>query len=115
DVRNSASGQPINFNVSTSTNNAVGPSWLHASISTGTTPVTVSLSANLAGLAQGTYSGSVTITPITAVSNGPVTLNASATVKNGALQVTWITGQQPGQGSDQVMPLTSPSSLNGTI
>jgi len=115
DVRNSASGQPINFNVSTSTNNTVGPSWLHASISTGTTPVTVTLSANLAGLAQGTYAGSVTITPINPVSNGPVTLNATATVRNGALQVTWTTGQQPSQGTDQVMALAYPSTLNGAI
>jgi len=115
DIKNSSSVQPINFNVSTSTNNSVGPNWLHASISNGTTPASVSLSANLAGLAQGIYSGTVTITPINAVSNGPVTLNASATVRNGALQVTWTTGQQSGQGADQVMALTSPSALNGTI
>jgi len=115
DVRNSASVQPISFNVTTSTNNSVGPSWLHASVSTGTSPASVSLSANLAGLAQGTYSGSVTITPINPVSNGPVILNATATVRNGALQVTWTTGQQPSQGPDQVMALTSPSSLNGII
>ena len=115
DVRNSASVQPISFNVTTSTSNSVGPSWLHASVSTGTTPATVSLSANLAGLAQGTYAGSVTITPINPVSNGPVVLNATATVRSGALQVTWTTGQQPSQGPDQVMALTSPSALNGVI
>jgi len=115
DIKNSSSGQPINFNVSTSTGNSVGPSWLHASVTTGTTPASVSLSANLAGLAQGTYSGSVTVTPINAVSNGPQILNATATVRNGALQVTWTTGQQPGRGPDQVMALASPSSLNGAI
>jgi hypothetical protein len=115
DVRNSASVQPINFNVTTSTTNSVGPSWLHASVGTGTTPVSVALSANLAGLAQGTYAGSVTITPINPVSNGPQTLNVTATVRNGALQVTWTTGQQASQGPDQVMALTSPSALNGTI
>ncbi|HEY2843023.1 MAG TPA: hypothetical protein VGJ09_05205 [Bryobacteraceae bacterium] len=115
DIQNSSSGPPINFTVASSSSNSVGPSWLHASASTGTTPASLSLSANLSGLAQGTYSGSVTVTPTMAVSNGPQVLAVTATVKNGALQVTWTTGQQPSQGPSQVMALTSPSAVNGTI
>lgn len=115
DIRNSSSGQPINFNVSTASKNSVGPQWLYASVSTGTTPATVYLSANLAGLAQGTYTGSVTVTPTSPGSNGPQVVNVTATVKNGALQVTWTTSQQQNQGTDQPLALISPSVLNGTI
>ena len=42
-----------------------GAAWLSVTPSSGTTPRTLSVSANVAGLAAGTYSGTITVTPNT--------------------------------------------------
>jgi len=57
---------------------ATSPSWLSVSSSSGTTPATLVATANIAGMAQGSYQGSITITSGTATNSPltiPVTLN----------------------------------------
>lgn len=110
--------QPVNFTVSASTNNALGPSWLSVGSTTGTaTPsgATVPLVANLLDLAQGTYSGSVVITPTSPTANGAQTVTATVTVTSGSLAVTWSAGALLNQPSNLVMALTAPSALAGAI
>jgi hypothetical protein len=52
-------GQPAAFTLSTSTNS--GGNWLSVTPSSGTTPATLSVTANPAGLAAGVYSGAITV------------------------------------------------------
>ncbi|MFB3814850.1 MAG: beta strand repeat-containing protein [Terriglobales bacterium] len=66
----SSSGAPLNFTVSDSA------AWLSATPGSGTTPATVNVAVNPAGLAVGTYTGSVTI----ASSGGSRTVAVSLTV-----------------------------------
>ena len=79
----STDGSPIAFSVVSST--AIGSNWLLVSSTSGTTPTNLSITANPAGLAVGTYTGTVTITATTPanVANSPqtfpVTLNVVST------------------------------------
>ena len=60
---------------------ATSPSWLSVSASSGTTPSTLVVTVNTAGMAQGSYKGSITITSSTATNSPiiiPVTLNVTA-------------------------------------
>jgi hypothetical protein len=114
-VNSSDSSQQINFSVRTATSNTTGPNWLQASINSGTTPSTVSLTANAAGLSDGTYSGSVTISPTSPTTNGAQVIGATLVLSGSGLQVTWTAGAQANQQASQVMALTSPSALSGTI
>jgi N,N-dimethylformamidase beta subunit-like, C-terminal/Domain of unknown function (DUF4082)/Bacterial Ig domain/3-keto-disaccharide hydrolase/Viral BACON domain len=55
--------------------------WLIASSTAGTTPATVSISVNSAGLAAGTYTGTVTISSA-GTTNSPQAINVSLSVTN---------------------------------
>ena len=55
------------------------PTWLAVSSNTGITPATLAVSVNLAGLAAGTYSGSIVIAS-TAAGNNPQTVNVTLSV-----------------------------------
>ena len=108
--------QPISFDVSTSTANTIGPKWLTASASagnTGSSGTSITLIANLTGLALGNYSGTVTVTPTSQTANGAVPLGAAANVTSGTLQVTWTLGPKANQTG--IMALTSPSATAGSI
>ncbi len=69
----SSGGVPIAFTVNTT------PAWLSATPASGTTGTAVSLSVNPAGLAAGSYSGSVTITAAGAF-NSPQTVDVTLNV-----------------------------------
>jgi len=110
--------QPISFSVTPGTTNTIGPSWLtvgYTSATAGAAPATIPLVAYLTDLAQGTYTGSVILTPTSPAANGAQTVTATVTVTNGALQVTWSAGALQNQASSQVLPFTAPSALSGTI
>jgi hypothetical protein len=84
----STDGTAIPFSVVANT--SVGSNWLLVSSNSGTTPTNLSITANPAGLAVGTYTGSVTITATAGtVANSPqtfpVTLNV---VSSNTLSVT---------------------------
>jgi uncharacterized protein (TIGR03437 family) len=72
-----SSGIPAQFNVTSAT--AKGGQWLQASPSAATTPWVLSVSANPAGLAADTYTGTITLTPISGGAS-PVTINVTLTV-----------------------------------
>lgn len=55
--------------------------WLSASPNSGTTPATVSISVNPAGLAAGTYTGTITVTS-SGATNPPQTITVSLSVTN---------------------------------
>ncbi len=76
----SSSGAPINFTAAASSTG----NWLAISQNSGTTPATLIVAVNPAGLAPNTYQGTITITP--AVSGASVlNLNVSLTVSNNPL------------------------------
>lgn len=56
-----SSGDPLNFSIQI--NSVSGGNWLTASVSSGTTPAAVQLSANPGNLSSGTYTANVVITP----------------------------------------------------
>ena len=114
----STDGTAIPFSVAAST--SVGQNWLLVSSNSGTTPNNLSITANPAGLAVGTYTGSVTITATAGtVANSPqtfpVTLNV---VSSNTLSVTpaSLTFTQATGGSappSQTLSVTS-SGASGT-
>ena len=57
-------------------------SWLSVSPTSGTAPSTATVSANITGLAAGTYSGAITISA-TGATNTPVTVPVTLTVSSG--------------------------------
>ncbi len=73
---NSSAGA-LNFTATPGTQSGGG--WLSVSPGSGTTPANLSVSVNPAGLAQGTYNGSVTLTAGGA-SNSPLTVPVTLTV-----------------------------------
>jgi adhesin/invasin len=58
-----SAGGPISYGVTTQVATPTGGSWLHVSPGSGQTAGSVQVSVDLAGLSQGTYSGSVLFTP----------------------------------------------------
>jgi hypothetical protein len=66
-------------------------SWLVLSTVSGTTPQTLSVSANPAGLAPGTYTGAITLTA-PGVTNGPQTVSVTLMVTNLLMSSTFING-----------------------
>lgn len=72
-----STGGTLNFSVSAAT--ASGGAWLSVSPSSGTTSAEVSVSVNPAGLAPGTYNGSVRVESA-AAGNSPLTVNVTLTV-----------------------------------
>ncbi len=79
----SASGT-MNFTVATQT--STGQSWLTATPANGTAPGSIVVGVSTAGLAAGTYSGSVVITPLGAT-NTSQTIQVTLVVSNTALFV----------------------------
>lgn len=76
-VQVTSSGDPIPFSVTTATTS--GGSWLFVSSNSATTPATLNLSVNPAGLAGGNYSGTITLSSQGAA-NSPVTINVTLAV-----------------------------------
>jgi hypothetical protein len=120
-VMMSSSGSQLPFTTSVSTTS--GGNWLSAGAMNGTTPATLSISANPAGLNDGTYKGSVTFTAAGA-SNSPLTLNVTLIV--GPVTPPPTTTPDPvtysfnvldrqSDGSDYMMLDGSGSSSNGQI
>jgi trimeric autotransporter adhesin len=72
----STTGSPVVF---ATTAQPLGGNWLTVSPATGTTPATVTVTANQAGLAAGSYTGTVTLTP-TAAGSTPLTIPVTLTV-----------------------------------
>jgi len=72
----------------TGTNSAVGvstsASWLTATLSSNLTPATVTVSVNAAGLAAGTYNGSITIN-VPGSAGGPIVIPVTLAVQTGFL------------------------------
>jgi hypothetical protein len=79
----STSGQ-VGFTVATQTSS--GGQWLSASPTNGIAPGNFVVSVNTAGLTQGTYNGSITVTPTTTTS-APQTITVALVVSNTALLV----------------------------
>jgi uncharacterized protein (TIGR03437 family) len=76
----STDSQSITFSTTTSSNG----NWLSVSAPTTTTPSTLTFTANPAGLAQGTYSGTITLTSTNIqVANSPLVIPVTMTVGQG--------------------------------
>jgi hypothetical protein len=81
---NSASQTVAVYNQGSSTltwSATTSASWLVLSATSGTTPQTISVSANPAGLAAGTYTGTITFSS-SGITNGPQTVSVTLTVTN---------------------------------
>jgi hypothetical protein len=74
-ISNTGGGSALSWTASSSA------SWLTISATSGTTPSIITVSANMSGLASGTYSGTITITAPGAP-NSPQTVPVSLTVAN---------------------------------
>jgi uncharacterized protein (TIGR03437 family) len=58
---------------------AASPSWLSASVSSGTTPSTLVATVNTKGMTQGSYSGAITVTS-SGAGNSPLTIPVTLTI-----------------------------------
>ena len=67
----SSAGPPLNFTITTATTSG-GSAWLTRNARTGTTPGTMNIS--IGALPQGTYKGTLTITPTTPGYGTPITV-----------------------------------------
>lgn len=76
-----STGAPFNFTTAVST--ASGGQWLSAAASSNTTPATVTITANPAGLSAGIYSGSVAVSA-PAAANSPLNIQVDLTVTSAA-------------------------------
>jgi virginiamycin B lyase len=94
-----SSGATVSFTATAST--ASGGNWLSVSPASGSTPASLSVSVDTAGLSPNTYSGSIIITSAGAANspvNVPVTLVVSA---SSAQYVIFTTFNAPGAGTGQ--------------
>ena len=66
---------------------ASGGSWLSVNPTSGSTPASLSVSVNPAGLTAGSYNGTITITA-SGASNSPLTVNVTLTVTTAALTIS---------------------------
>jgi hypothetical protein len=115
----STDGSPIAFSVVSST--AIGSNWLLVSSTSGTTPTNLSITANPAGLAVGTYTGTVTITATTPanVANSPqtfpVTLNvvSSNTLNVSATSLSFTQAVNGTPPTAQNLSVTSSGATSG--
>ena len=83
------SSSPVPFTIAST------PSWLGVSSSTSTTPATLVVTANITGMAQGSYPGSITITSTSAGNSPiiiPVTLTVSAATVTGPTITAVVSG-----------------------
>jgi uncharacterized protein (TIGR03437 family) len=102
---------PLTFSVSATP--LQGANWLSVSPAGGNTPGTVTISANAAGLSQGTYNGQVTVV-VPGASNSPISIPVTLTVGppqtigigNTTLNFTHQVGATPGP-ANQTLNVTS--------
>jgi uncharacterized protein (TIGR03437 family) len=113
-------GTPVNYTAVASVvqSPATIPSWLSVSPGTGTTPATLTVSANGANLTAGTYSGSVTVSaPNTAQVSVPVTFTVNAgsiSASPSSLSFTEPAGA-PSPATQTVTLTTTPASLTYSL
>jgi uncharacterized protein (TIGR03437 family) len=74
-VTSMAGGSPLSFNAAASSDR----NWLRISAQRGTTPLVLNASADLAGLAEGTYSGRIRVVPVNPAAD-PQTVTVTLTV-----------------------------------
>jgi len=83
----SSSPVPVTFTAAASTND--GNNWLSVTpTTTGTTPASLTVSVNAAGLAAGPYTGTVTVTAAAGTTNSPYQVTVTLTVIPGATTTT---------------------------
>lgn len=70
----------VSTNYTTSVTTSTGGNWLSVTPANGTTPGTVQISANISGLPQGSYTGSVTLTPAAGTGGQPVNIPVTLTI-----------------------------------
>jgi len=75
-------GSGINFTAAASTTS--GGSWLTVTPTSGTTPATLTVSANPGSLGVGTYNGTIAVTSSNGSANIPVTLTVTSTTAGGS-------------------------------
>lgn len=85
-VNVTATGGPLNFTAAANSGTS-GANWLSVTPTTGTTPGTLTISANGANLSPGTYLGTVTVNSPNAA-NSPSTIAVTLTVNSGTLTAT---------------------------
>ncbi len=85
-VNVTGSGGTLNFTAAANSGNA-GTNWLSVTPTSGTTPATLTISANPANLAPGSYTGTVTVNSPNAA-NSPAVINVTLTVNSGTLTAT---------------------------
>jgi hypothetical protein len=88
--------------------------WLIASPNSGSTPATLAISVNAAGLVAGTYSGAVTITSAGAT-NPPQTINVSLSVTNLLLFSNFSDGTMNGWAFSPLGLASNWSVANGAL
>jgi hypothetical protein len=123
-VQLTSSGSQLSFTTAVTT--TMGGNWLSAGTMSGTTPATVSISANPSGLSNGTYQGKVTFTA-SGASNSPQTVNVTLTVNPatppptgnpGTLSFDFSALDKRSDGSDYMMldgrGMTSNGQITGT-
>lgn len=103
-----SSGAPISFTAAAATTS--GGNWLSVSPSSGATPASLSVSVNPAGLAAGSYGGTITITPaagsaVTVAVTLTVTSTAALSASPTSLAFSFQTGG--GAPAPQTVSVTS--------
>jgi len=89
-------------------------SWITLSATSGSTPASLSVSVNPTGLAPGTYSGTITITP-SGGANGPQTVNVSLTVTSLLLSSNFDNGSMEGWAISPLGLASNWSVVNGAL
>ncbi len=118
----STSATPVNFSAAASVTQGTG--WLQVTPGTGQTPGSLQVTANVSGLAAGTYNGNIVVTPAGASSGVtiPVTLTVSGPPTSGQLTVSPTTltftakagGSNPATQTLQVSGPTGGSAVSYT-
>ncbi len=114
-VQVTSSGAALNFTAAPNSGIA-GTSWLSVTPTSGTTPGSLSISANGTGLTPGNYTGTVVVTSPNA-GNSPATINVTFAVNSGTITATpaptaaGLTFIQPGGGA---APAAQTITLTGT-
>jgi uncharacterized protein (TIGR03437 family) len=85
-VQVTATGGPLSFTAAANSGTA-GTNWLSVTPTSGTTPGALSISANGANLAPGTYAGTVVVTSPNAA-NSPEVINVTLAVTSGTITAT---------------------------
>ena len=103
------SGGILNFTAAANSGTA-GTNWLSVTPTSGTTPASLSITANGANLAPGTYSGNVVVTSPNAA-NSPSTIAVTLTVTSGTITAT----PAPSAGLTFTQPLGGGAPASQTI